>query len=582
LKFFSLKKKLIAWFLLWICLPITIFSSAFLFYESNIVKEEIRHYADKQISSLAAQMDWYFRSVQHISKNYYNDAFINSLVDPGHLRDRLTFLEDQMNLLSMKKVNNYTLEDTVLQVTVITWSGEIYGTNLYRRTFDAEQMRETQWYRQLVKNPWEILWIQDEFLSDLICDDKQSQVFNIWALKSPTTYAPIGFLIVDFSLEDLTRQFDGYFDAQELFAVQDMYGKTLFCSNEARLAEVDAVLHGRAGELEEESVLTSPKYYHVGAETQHGRWSISLFTTQRAALNRYDSFIGFFLLAFTLYISLLVVLLLLVSNQIVHPIQSLTATIRLAQSGNMEARANIPSRDEIGELASAYNGLLDEINRLMDNITAENEQKRRAEMQALSAQINPHFILNTLTSIRALIYQGLNRTAEKAALNFAFLLKNVLSWEKEMCTLSEEMDCVRKCIELYQMSFEYPIRINLEIDPSLYDCMVIKMITQPIVENAVMHGMKPKEGDKSLSIQAIRDDGIKILIYDNGIGSADRFVFNEVNMKFGRGIGMQNVYNRIVLHHGSHYGLQFYSRPGEGTLVTLHLPYIREEGEAHD
>ena len=202
MKFFSLKKKLIAWFLLWICLPITIFSSAFLFYESNIVKEEIRHYADKQISSLAAQMDWYFRSVQHISKNYYNDAFINSLVDPGHLRDRLTFLEDQMNLLSMKKVNNYTLEDTVLQVTVITWNGEIYGTNLYRRTFDAEQMRETQWYRQLVKNPWEILWIQDEFLSDLICDDKQSQVFNIWALKSPTTYAPIGFLIVDFSLEE--------------------------------------------------------------------------------------------------------------------------------------------------------------------------------------------------------------------------------------------------------------------------------------------------------------------------------------------------------------------------------------------
>lgn len=582
MKFFSLKKKLIFWFLLWICLPLTIFSTAFIFYESNIVKQEIRHYADRQISSLAAQVDWYFRSVQHISKSYYNDDFINDLVDPGHPRDRMTFLADQMNLLGMKKVNNYTLEDTVLQVTVITWDGDIYGTNLYRSTFDVEEMRRTQWYRQLVKNPWEVLWIKDAFLSDLIYDDRQEQVFNIWTLKSPDTYEPIGFLIVDFPVKDLTGQFDGYFDSQELFALEDMYKKTVFCNNEARIQEVDAILHDRAGELEEESALTSSKYYRVSAETRHGRWTISLFTTQGAALNRYDSLIKFFFLAFLLYAGLIIVLLLLVSNQIVSPIQSLTATMRIAQAGNMDARANIQSRDEIGELASTYNSLLDEIHRLMVNITVENEQKRLAEMQALSAQINPHFILNTLTSIRALIYQGLNRTAEKTILTFAFLLKNVLSWEEEMCTLSREVDFARKCIEIYQMSFEYPMRAEIEIDPSLYDCMVIKMITQPIVENAIMHGLKPKEGDKTLSIRVIRDDGIKILIYDNGIGSANQFAFHKVDMKFGRGIGMQNVYNRIVLHHGPHYGLQFYSRPGEGTLVTLHLPYICEEGEAHD
>lgn len=519
MKVFSLKKKLIVWVLLWICFPITVFSAVFIFYESNIVKQEIRHYADRQISSLAAQMDWYFRSVQHISKSYYNDEFINGLVHPGHPRDRKSFLEDQLNLLSMKKVNNYTLEDTELQVTVITWDGKIYGTNLYRKTFDVKEMRKTPWYQQLLKNPWEVLWIQDCFLSDLIYDEEQGQVFNIWVLKSPSTYEPVGFLIVDFPLEDLTGQFDGYFDSRELFAVQDMYDKTIFCSNEARMQEADAVLHGWTGELAAESPLTSSKYYQAGAETRHGRWSISLFTTQGAALNRYDSFVRFFLLAFFLYVGLILVLLLLISNQIVRPIQSLTATIRIAQSGNMDARADIRSRDEIGELASAYNSLLDEIHRLMDHITAENEQKRRAEMQALSAQINPHFILNTLTSIRALIYQGLNRTAEKTVLTFAFLLKNVLSWEQEMCTLGKEMDFVGKCVEIYQMSFEYPMRISIEMDPALYDCMVIKMITQPIVENAILHGLKPKEGDKSLSIRVLRDDGVKILIYDNGIGS---------------------------------------------------------------
>ena len=579
--FFSLKKKLLVWFTLCICIPISLFATTFVFYESNATNREIERYAAKQISLLAEQMDWYFRSVQYISKNYYNSSLVNDIVSPDHPRDKQSFLNDQMALLNMKKVNNYTLEDTTLQITIITQEGDIYGTNLYRSTFDAEEMKQTRWYQQLEKNPWDILWIQDTFLSDLVYDDNQEKIFNIWTLKSPDTYAPIGFLIVDFSLSDLNKQFDGYFDDRELFVAQDMYGKTVFCNNPTQAKEADSLLHAEESGQTVKSELTSSKYYSVRAKTQHGQWSITLFTTRGAALNRYDSFIKFFCLAFLIYAVLIAVLMLLISNQIVLPIQSLTATMRVAQSGNMEARADIKSRDEIGELAGAYNNLLDEIRHLMDNITVENEQKRRAEMQALSAQINPHFIINTLTSIRALIYQGLNSAAEKAIRTFAYLLKNVLSREEEMCTLGKEMEFLDKCIEIYQMSFEYPIRVTVEMDPTLYDCMVIKMITQPIVENAIIHGLKAKEGDKFLSIKVVEDDGIKILIYDNGIGCEKQFTFQEVNMEFGQGIGLQNVYNRIVLHHGSHYGLQFDSQPGKGTLVTLHLPFIRQEGAKH-
>lgn len=573
----SLKKKLFVWFTLCICIPLTLFSATFLFYETNSANQEIERYAAKQASLLAEQMNWYFRSVKYISKNYYNSEFVNDIVSSDHPRDKQSFLNDQLALLNMKKVNNYTLEDTTLQVTVITNDGTIYGTNLYRKNFNFEDMKQTQWYRQLERNPWDILWIQDSFLSNLIHDDQQERVFNIWTLKDPETYLPIGLLIIDFPLSDLCKQITDHFDARELIVIQDMYGKTVFNSDELLMAEVDPTLIVP----KETRSLNGSEYYSVQAKTQQGPWTITLFTTRSAALDQYNSFYKLTALSFFIYAVLIITLMFFISKEIVSPIQSLTSTMRSAQSGNMDARISTNRHDEIGELSHTYNNLLDKIQRLMDNITLESEQKHRAEMQALSSQINPHFIINTLTSIRALIYQGANGVAEKAIRTFAALLRDVLSREEEMCTLDREIEFLNRCIEIYQMSFEYPIQITIEIDPSLYDCMIIKMITQPVLENAIMHGLKAKDGDKILSIKIIEENGIKIIISDNGIGCEKNLVFNEVNMDFGQGIGLQNVYNRIVLHHGPQYGLQFESHPGKGTSVTLRLPLIRQEGETY-
>lgn len=577
-KFFSLKRKLLVLFTICIAIPVGVVFSIFVFYETTVINEEIERYAAKQVSLLAQQMDWYFRSVQYISKNYYNNELINDIVSPNHSRDKETFLYDQLALLDMKRVNNYTLEDTTLQITVITADGDIYGTNLYRKTFQLEEMQATRWYQQLEKNPWDVLWIQDDYLSDLIYDTQQERIYNIWALKDPHTYELIGVLIVDFSLADLTKQFEDFFDDRELFVVQDMYGKTVFCSNNQLLDATDAILHG----IEASGEFSSSGYYLVHDATDHGKWSVFLFTTQNAAFDREQTFVKFFFQISVVYLISIVILTFLISKKIVQPIQALTATMRVAQDGNMSARASIYSHDEIGELANTYNSLLDKIDHLVDNIKVENEKKRYAEMQALASQINPHFIINTLTSIRALIYQRLNERAEQALPTFSYLLKNVLSTKEEFCPLSKEIELIKKCIEIYQMSFEHPIQVSINADSSLYNCMVIKMITMPIVENAVMHGLKAKDGDKILSIQIYQEDGIRIDICDNGIGCDKKYFFQDVSMLFDRGIGMQNVYNRIVLHHGPNYGLQFHSKKGVGTSVSLHLPIIYQEGAEHD
>lgn len=156
--------------------------------------------------------------------------------------------------------------------------------------------------------------------------------------------------------------------------------------------------------------------------------------------------------------------------------------------------------------------------------------------------------------------------------------------------LSDQMDWfirsvqyVSKCVEIYQLSFEHPLLVQFEVDPSLYDCQIIKMICQPIVENAVMHGLKAKQGQKKLIISAEEESkGLRIIVRDNGIGCDKKYVFDSVKMEFDKGIGLQNIHNRITLHHGPDYGVEFESHEGVGTKVTLHLPLIRNREEKHE
>ena len=576
-KFFSLKKKLLYWVIFCICIPISLFFVIFTHYESDVFDQELERYAEKQVSLLSEQLDWILRSVQYVSKNYYNSSLVNEIVSPTHSRDKQQFFEDQFALLAMQKMNNYILEDMRLQVTVITRSGDIYGTELYRKSFDIEKMKDTTWYQQLQKNPWDILWIKDSVLSNLNYDDGQEKIFNIWVLKDPKSYQPTGLLIVDFSSTELDEQFEGYFDEHEIFIVKDMYQNEI-AINSAKQHEPQIDLPLQAAPVRDTSMDLS-EYYAATTETVHGKWAITLYTTKGIVQNQYGLFPRLFYIALFVYSILLVLLLWFISNQLVRPIQSLTRTMQIAQSGNIKARTEVKSNDEIGQLADTYNGLLDRIGTLMEDVILESEQKRKAEMQALFAQINPHFIINTLTSIRSLIFFGDNSAAEKAMRTFAFLLKKTLSREDEMCTLGEEIEYIFKYIEILQMSFEKPIQVYMKIDPTLNDCLIIKMITQPIIENAILHGLKAKEGDKALRIEVSSNNGVlQICISDNGVGCDKKLEFNEVKMEFDHNIGMQNVYNRIVLHYGAKYGLSFESTPGVGTVVTLHLQVIRSEG----
>lgn len=575
--FISLKRKLLYWIFFGLCIPTAVFLIFTISYARTAQNQEMERYTSRQIELLSDQMDWFIRSVQYVSKNYYNSDLVNSLAQPDHPQDRMQFMEDQLALLRMQKVNNYILEDKTLQVTVIQMDGKIYGTNIYRSDL-IDQMSQTQWYQQLMKNPWLILWVQDSFLSELIHDTENDHLFNIWTLKDPETFEPIAFLIVDFRLKDLTEQFSAQFDERETLVVTDTYHNTILCGGSLSQEKATQMIS-----QEESGQQIQSEYYCISTVPKSCNWTISLITDKTVAAGRYDSFSTLISIIFCIYVLLIISWIYYISNRLVKPVQRLTETMRLTQAGNIDVRSDIQSSDEFGELATAYNALLDRICQLLDSIVQKEEIKRQTEMQALYSQINPHFVINTLTAIRSLIFFGDTAAAEKAVCALSYLLRNTLSRESQMCSLGEELELVDKCIEIYQLSFEHPILVQFEVDPSLYDCRIIKMICQPVVENAVMHGLKAKQGQKKLVISAEEEEtGLRIVVKDNGIGCNQKYAFHTVKMEFDKGIGLQNVHNRIALHHGSNYGVEFESHEGCGTKVTLHLPLIRGGEETYE
>ena len=264
------------------------------------------------------------------------------------------------------------------------------------------------------------------------------------------------------------------------------------------------------------------------------------------------------------------------SRYIVKPIERLTKNVQqIGQSGTLSQRIEIHSKDEIGILSSEFNNMLNRIDKLMTAMMDEQQAKRNAELQSLYAQINPHFIYNTLASIRFLIISGDTQRADSALSDFISLLRNSISTSEELCTIQEEINFLKRYISIQELFFDKPFHVVWDIAPDIRFCKMIRLTLQPIVENAILHGLKSKEGYKKLSIKiASVGDRILITIADNGVGTEKTLYFDEASSEYSKNIGLKNVHSRIVLHFGKPYGLHFSSKPGEGTTVQMLIPKI--------
>ncbi len=268
-----------------------------------------------------------------------------------------------------------------------------------------------------------------------------------------------------------------------------------------------------------------------------------------------------------------------VSNIITSPIRQLEKEMESIDIINTNPIQLEKGSYEVKALSSSFVDMSKRIRSLMDEIVSEQEQKRKSELDALQAKINPHFLYNTLDSVIWLAEAGDDEGVIKLVTALAKLFRISISKGHEIITIEEEIEHVRNYLIIQQMRYVDKFTFNISLPDNLKNKPTIKLILQPIVENSIYHGIKylMESGEIDISVKEI-DGDIKIYIIDNGIGMDEDTrvslltIDKTQHLKDGNGIGVYNVNKRLKLKYGEKYGLEIESEIEEGTQVIITIP----------
>ncbi|QJD82223.1 cache domain-containing sensor histidine kinase [Cohnella herbarum] len=265
------------------------------------------------------------------------------------------------------------------------------------------------------------------------------------------------------------------------------------------------------------------------------------------------------------------------SRRVNRPIKRLQDHMKEVEKGNFDIHVEVPTTIEIGRLARAFNMMVGKIKELMSQVVQDQEQKRKSEINALQAQINPHFLYNTLDSIVWMAENDKSREVVLMTSALAKLFRASISKGEELVSIRTEIEHITNYLMIQKMRYKNKLDYEIEIHDSVRNYLTIKVILQPIVENAIYHGIKMKQGPGLITISAEETDtDIYLIVEDNGKGMDEEklrtLLLPSPDAEEGRGVGVRNVHERLQLYFGAQYGLSYKSVPGEGTTVHIRMP----------
>lgn len=294
---------------------------------------------------------------------------------------------------------------------------------------------------------------------------------------------------------------------------------------------------------------------------------------------------------FIVFVILLIIFIVILINsyisfRVTNPIRELEKSVKALEEGNLDADIYMGGSYEVQHLGKSVQDMKFRIKGLMQDIVNEHEEKRKSEFDSLQAQINPHFLYNTLDIIVWQIENEKQSEAVHTVTALARFFRLSLGKGKNIVTVKDEIDHVKNYLMIQHMRFKNKFDYEFDIAEDVLELPSLKLMLQPLVENAIYHGMEFMDGDGLIMVKAWREeDELYLSVADNGLGMTEDKVEMILTGKStsgngrGSGIGVKNVNERIKLYFGEAYGLTIDSEPDEGTTVIIHLP-AKDEKES--
>lgn len=557
-----------------------------LFYNRSMTdfNAKVSTLSQKNSSQTVALFDLLLKGYDSLSRSISANTDIIRLLGQKNVNPAVEFINER-SITNMISAIYYSRED-LMGIHIITPKGKVISYGDYANVIDPEY-RGTEWFKKLENSQGHMAWL-GVFPSSIIDTSQKLPVFAFGRLiYDLNQYEPTGLVLFEARPELILS-------AMENLQLGEHGDAFIVGEDGAILASTDASMTPAGDELESlierqyEGVYSSKGELIVNASVQSAGWTV-ISRTPKSDINvEMERMQRYLLVVLAALVCLSIAIATWGSRTISKPIKRVVREMKQVETGNFNRVLTMESYHEIGQLVDSFNRMVSRIAELIEQVKISSVSEKNAELQALQSQVNPHFLYNTLDMIYWLLDEKGNDNLAEVVLALSHMFRYSSHWEDEV-TLGEEIDQIRHYLTIIELRLHGRLRVRIDIDEQWRGMRVPKMTLQPIIENAVKHGLEPLGADGELTVTAKREsDSLTITIADNGVGMGEeklaklrRSLENapagsagELEAEGGHrggGIGLSNLQRRLTIMFGESYGISVESAPGAGTSVSVRL-----------
>ncbi|MFA9560603.1 sensor histidine kinase [Evansella sp. AB-rgal1] len=583
-KHITIGNKLIFHFLLISILP-SILLAVFVDWTVNkVIEQQVNENTMQLIEKVNRSVENHIENVQNMTyfislnpkmEDFFNGNLSPETMDPDEKYEVTKFLQSFT-----------TLYPEIAGILIVNDEGQYISNELYSRS--AVPLTQETWYRQAANNQGIATVIgqpNNRRITSHVNYTDNEVISVVRAIMDPTTREAKGVVLIDLKLRVIAETVkDVRLGKTGYLMVLDQQGDTIYSPTHSILQHLSFQdsFDGNYGTFTKD--VNGDSYQIIFRKSTFTDWNtVGVFSTEDAVAEVQQ--IRFSLVTFVFFVCFFgITMSYFLSHSISKPISKLMRAMQKAESGDLTIQYKGAGRDEVGKLGRSFNSMIFQINKLMKLTEQQERKKREAELHSLQANIKPHFLYNTLDTIQWMARKKNAFEVAEMVGSLSKLFRIGLSKGGTIIPLREEIEHIKSYLQIQSTRYKNKLNYEIVISPETEELSVLKIVLQPIVENAIYHGIKERRGPGLISIETeLRETMLVITIRDNGKGiSCEKLhelrssldVFLQENKQV-IGYGIVNVHARLKLTFGESYGLQLDSEENEGTVVTIYHPILR-------
>jgi two-component system, sensor histidine kinase YesM len=582
----SFRFKVIFISIICLIIPATISLSIYNYLTKDTLKDQALSNANRELTIANEYVEKLLEDMLYITNFVQLDAEMNTILKEKALSTTVDGTEYQSYMDDSKinkTIENITLVGEKSYVTILLKNGNSYK-NYSTYDYDPSGIVQEKWFEKLNQlQGYESVWIESK--PTVFRSEKRNNPYQISVARTlrDGNLGIYGYVIVTIMETKINQIFENVRGNEEMM-ILDSSNNILSHRDHLKIGEQflysDQLTKNNSSNIFQ---ISDKDYLIAEHDISFTGWKLVSLVPYKQAVNQINSiFSKVFtvqIVSFTIFLILMASLLRTITKPIVH----LGKIAEAVKRGNLAIRSRLRGRDEVGKLAESFDHMLDRVNEMIHEITDTQERKRKAELDMLQAQINPHFLFNVLNSIRMKVLVKGDKESANMISSLSKLLRMTIDKNKEVISFREEVQIVLDYINIMNMRQKEQVKVEISVHEEAYALQIPRFILQPIIENSIIHGLNQSAGTILLRTE-LREDQLLIMIEDDGQGMDDASLdqlkrklvqsigtensINATNKGFSS-LGLSNVYERMFITFGGSFRMDIKSLPGEGTKVIL-------------